>query len=803
MTKSGPDPIFRYIGKKRRTKEDPRFVMGRGRFAADIALPGMKHVALAASPHAAARIVRIDTAAALALPGVHYVLTGEEFCDACDTLQIGVDAPAVTRYALARGVVRYAGEWVAAVVADTRAIAEDAVELIEVEYETTPHVVDPEEAIRDGSPLVHPDHGSNVILHKHFVWGAVKDAFARAQHKLALRARWGRSSTVPIETFAVTAQWDAGQEILDIWASIQMPKFPDQLARALRLPGNAVRVHYDVDVGGSYGVKRGLKHTVLVGYLSKRLGVPVRLIEDRLENMRGGDAHGPDRIFDVEVAFDSDATLRALKIRAIDDVGAYAGRSPFQLGKPVTAICGPYRIAAIEYEPIAVLTNKTPEEAVRGFGQSPTNFALERTLDCVARHLGMDPIEVRRRNLIRKDQFPYRIPSGSTYDSGDYHTVLDKALATSNYPALVERRDSARRAGRLAGIGVSTCLEPNGGNSGFEPLLNPKNDTTTWMDSCVVRVDLNGAISGVMGTSSSGQGHETLVSTVIGEVLEREPASIRVVRADSLQALPSNSPVGSRMAIMLGGAAAGAARKIKETLIEIAAHNLGCTLESVEYRDGNASVRGHPDQLLTWDELIAIAHRKIHKMPPGIEPGLQAKFVWEVPTGGALPAIDNTIQIYPCYSFEAHVVYVEIDPDTAAPVLRQYVCGHDCGVMITPDIVHGMTYGGIAHGIGAALYEKFSYTQDGQLSSGTFMDYLLPSAMEVPAITIVDHCTPSPLTTFGQKGSGEAGYLGAPAAIANAVNDALAPLGARIDTLPMTHDALWHVIQSAREKETP
>ena len=785
---------FRYIGKKRRTKEDPRFVTGRGRYVADIALAGVKHVALVASPHASARIVSIKTEAALALRGVHYVLTGEEFCAATDALAIGVDAPSVVRYSLAKDVVRYAGEWVAAVVADTRAIAEDAVEVIEVEYEPTPHVIDPEEAVKDGGPLVHPAHGSNVILKKHFTWGPVTEAFARAEHKLSLRAIWGRSSTVPIETFGVAAQWDAGQQILDIWASIQMPKFPDQAARSLRLPGNAVRVHFDVDVGGSYGVKRGIKHTVLVGYLAKRLGFPVRLIEDRLENMRGGDMHGPDRIFDMQVAFDDDGTLRGLKIHALDDVGAYAGRSPFQLGKPVTAICGPYRIAAIEYEPTAVLTNKTPEEAVRGFGQAPTNFAIERTIDCVARHLNMDPIEVRRRNLIRKEEFPYLIPSGSTYDSGDYHAVLDKALAAIEYPALVKQRDDARRAGKLAGIGISTCLEPNGGNSGFEPLLNPKNDSTTWMDSCVVRVDLSGAITGVMGTSSSGQGHETLVSTVIGEVLQREPADIRVVRADSLQALPSNSPVGSRMAIMLGGAAAGAARKIKDTLIEIAAHNLQCTIESVEYRDGNASVRGHPDQKMTWDDLIAIAHRKIHQMPPGIEPGLQAKFVFEVPTGGKLPAADNTVQIYPCYSFEAHVVYVEIDADTAAPTLRKYVCGHDCGVMITPDIVHGMTYGGIAHGIGAALYEKFSYTAEGQLESGTFMDYLLPSAMEVPTIAIVDHCTPSPLTTFGQKGSGEAGYLGAPAAIANAINDALAPINARIDTLPITHDALWRTI---------
>ncbi len=788
---------FRYIGAKRRTKEDPRFVTGCGRFVADIALPGMKHVAIVASPHASARIVSIDTKAALAAPGVHYVLTGEEFCRDTDALAIGVDTPKVTRYALANGVVRYAGEWVAAVVADTRALAEDAAELIEVEYETTQHVVDPEIAVKPDSPQVHPAHGTNVLFHRRFVWGAVDEAFEKAQNKVKLRVRWGRSSTVPIETFGVAAQWDAGRELLDVWASIQMPKFPDQLARAMRLPGNAVRVHYDVDVGGSYGVKRGIKHTVLVSYLAKKLGMPVRFLEDRLENMRGGDMHGPDRLFDMQAAFDNDGTIRALKIRALDDVGAYAGRSPLQLGKPVSAICGPYRIKAVEYEPTSVMTNKTPQEAVRGFGQAPTNFALERTIDHIARHLGMDRIELRKKNLLQKEEFPYLIPSGSTYDSGDYHAVLDKALAAIDYPSIVAMRDAARKAGKLAGIGISTCLEPSGGNSAFEPLFNPKNDTTTWMDSCLVRVDLSGAITGIMGTSSAGQGHETLVSTVVGEVLERDPATVRVIRADSLNALPSNSPVGSRMAIMLGGAAAGAARIIKETLIEIAAHNLGCTIETIEYKDGNVAVRGHPEKKMLWDDLIAIAHRKYHKMPPGLEPGLQAKFVWEVPTGGTLPTADGVAQIYPCYSFETHIVYAEIDRETAKPELKRYVCGHDCGVMINPDIVHGMTYGGIAHGIGAALYEKFSYTEDGQLESGTFMDYLMPSAMEVPMVDIVDHCTPSPLTTFGQKGSGEAGYLGAPAAIANAINDALAPLNASIETLPMSQNDLWRVISAA------
>ena len=789
---------FRYIGKKRRAKEDPRFVSGRGRYVADVALPGMKHVALVASAHASARIAAIDAKAALAMPGVLAVVTGEEFCAGTDSLVTGVDAPKLTRFALARDVVRYAGEWVAAVVADTRALAEDAAERVEVDYEPLPHVIDAERAMQPGAPLVHPAHGSNVILHRKFVWGPVEEAFAKAGHRLAFRASWSRSATVPIETFGVAAQWNAGTEILDVWASIQMPKYPDQVAKALRLPGNAVRVHYDVDVGGSYGVKRGLKHTVLVGYLARKLGVPVRFIEDRLENMRGGDMQGPDRFFDMQVAFDADGTLRSWKIHAVDDVGAYAGRAPFQLGKPITAICGPYRIPAVEYDATSVLTNKTPQEAVRGFGQSPTNFAMERTLDRVAAYLKMDRIELRRKNLIRKEQFPYTIPSGSTYDSGDYHAVLDKALAAIDYPALVRARDEARKSGKLAGIGISTCLEPSGGNSAFEVLLNPKNETTTWMDSCLVRVDLAGSVTGVMNTSSSGQGHESLVSTVIGEVLERDPSTVRVVRADSLQALPSNSPVGSRMAIMLGGAAAGAARKIRETLVAIAAHNLECAPADLEYRGGDVALKGVPGRKLTWDQLVEIAHRKFHRMPPDVDPGLQATFVWEVPTGGALPDAQGRVQIYPCYSFEAHLVYVEIDPDTGKPRLGKYVCGHDCGVMINPDIVHGMTFGGIAHGIGAALYEKFSYTEDGQLAAGTFMDYLLPSAMEVPPLAIVDHCTPSPLTSFGQKGSGEAGYLGAPAAIASAVNDALAPLGASLDALPMSHLAIWNAIHNGK-----
>ncbi|MGH7036365.1 MAG: xanthine dehydrogenase family protein molybdopterin-binding subunit, partial [Stellaceae bacterium] len=699
------EPQFRYITKKRRATEDRRFIAGSGRFVADVALPGMLHVALVASPYPFARIRGIDAKAALALPGVHGVATGADLAAATEAMMSGLDAPKVKRYPLAHGMARYVGEWVAAVVAESRALAEDAAELVEVDYEPLEPVVDPEAAIRPDAPVVHPDHGSNVLFQHKWTWGPVAEDFSAAGDRLSLRARWHRSSTVPIETFGVVADWNPASRLLDVWASVQMPKYPDQLARALRLPGNAVRVHFDIDVGGSFGVKRGLKHSILTGYLARRLGAPVRLVEDRLENMRGGDAQGPDRIFDIEAAFTKDGIVRSLKIRALDDCGAHAGRAPLQLGKPVGAICGPYRVNSVEYEAISVTTNKTPQEAVRGFGQAPTNFALETTIDRIAERLKIDRVALRRANLIRAEEFPYTIPSGSTYDSGDYHAVLDKALAGADYPALAKRRDAARAAGKLAGIGIACCLEPSGGNSAFEPLFNPKNETTTWMESCSVKVDLYGAVVVTMNTSSSGQGHETLASTVVGEILERDPETIRVVRADSLNALPSNSAVGSRMAIMLGGAAAGAAKKLKAAIIAIGAHKLGATLDEVDYAEGAVRLRRDPAKHVSWDGIAEIAHRKFHELPEGMEPGLQAQHVLEVPTGGALPTADGRVQMYPCYAFETHVVYAEIDRITGQVALGPYLVGHDCGTMINPDIVHGMIYGGVAHGIGAALYD--------------------------------------------------------------------------------------------------
>ena len=792
---------FRYISSDRRVREDRRFVVGKGRFAADIALAGTRHVAIVTCPHPAARIVSVDKTAALKMPGVHYVIEGQELAAATLPLMTGLDTPNVPRRPLAVDIARYAGEWVAAVVADSRALAEDAAEAVTIEYEPLPFVLDGEEAYRSAKVLVHEAHGSNVLLDRSFVWGEVDKDFAESPRHLSLEVKWGRSSTVPIETFGVIATWDPWREMLDVYASIQMPKYPDQIAAALKIPASGVRVHYDVDVGGSYGVKRGIKHTVLVGYLTRRLGFPVRLIEDRMENMRGGDAHGPERNFDIDVAFDDRGVIRSMKMRALDNVGAYAGRSPFQLGKPVSAIVGPYRIKSVAYRAIAVMSNKTVQEAVRAFGQSPTNYAIERAVEEVANALGLDRLEVRRRNLIRHEEFPYLIPSGSTYDSGDYHAVIDKVLARADYDKLVAERDRLRAEGLLAGIGISACLEPSGGNSSFEPLLNPKNATTTWMESCRISVDLGGAIAAAMHTTSAGQGHETLVGTVVGEVLEVDPERVRVIRPDSVAALPSNTPVGSRMAIMLGGAAFHAAEKLKARLVAIAAHDMDIPVERAVYREGNVHDRTAPEARRTWAELVAIAHRHFHKLPPGVEPGLSVSHIMQVPTGGTLPTADGRVQMYPCYAFEFHLLLLAIDPDLGKPEIRRYVVGHDCGTVINPKIVRGMTMGGIAHGIGAALYEEFAYDAQGQMIAQSLMDYLLPSAHEIPEVDIVEHETPSPHTVFGQKGSGESGYLGAPAAVASGVNDALKPLGVTVNSLPMRAARLGDLIAAALEKK--
>ncbi len=791
-------PNYRYVGRRRRTQEDGRFVTGRGRFVQDVQLPAMLHVALVQSPYPRAKLVGIDVEKALTSPGIVAVVTGDELAEHVSPLLQGIDAPGVRSLPLAHGMVRYVGVWVAVVVADSRYRAEDAVELIEVDYEELPAVVDPEMAMAHDAPLVHPTHGSNVFLQKNFSWGPVEEDFAAASHQLTYRVRWGRSSGVPIETFGVVARWQESQGILDIWASIQMPQYQEQIAAALRLPMNAIRIHNDVDVGGSFGTKRGIKQTVMAGYLARKLGAPIRLIEDRLEYMSGGDAHGPDRIFDITLAYDGDGVVTSMKMRALDDLGAYPSRAVQQLGKPMTALCGPYRLGSMAYEAIAVATNKTAQVPVRGFGQAPTNYALENGIDRIARHLDLDRREVRRRNLIRHDEFPWKIPSGTNYDSGDYHAVLEKALDLADWGELMRWQAAQRDDGKLVGVGLATCLEPGGGNNIYEHMLNEKIQITGFLESVLLKVDGQGGVTIAISTHTAGQGHQTLVATIAGEELERDPDFIRVVHSDSLQALPNRGPVASRMAIMAGTATANAAKRLKARMVHIAAHDLGVSEDNIEYADGEFSVRHEPSRKLGWNEVAFIAHRQMHRMPPDLEPGLQVLQVEAVPGGGQLPNDKGEVQIYPCYSFQAHVSVVEIDRTTGSVRLCDHVVAHDCGTVINPQIVRGMIIGGIGHGVGAALYEKFDYDAEGQLLTGTLFEYNLPSVREMPPVRDIEHCTPSPLTSHGQKGSGEGGYLGAPAAIASAVNDALAPLGISIDELPMRPGDIEAALHAAK-----
>ena len=636
----------RWASRPTRIREDRRFVTGRGRYVADITPPGTLHVGLVTSPYAHARIVSIDPAEALELDGVACVLTGAELAKVTEPLRQYLSLPAVQWRPLAVEEARYAGEWVAAVVASSRAVAEDAAELVNVDYEPLDAVLDPETALGDGAPLVHTALGSNVLAHREFSWGDVAGDFARADSVSRVRVRWNRSSTVPLETFGVVASWDDDARLLDVWASVQMPQFPEQLARALRLAGNQVRVHFDVDVGGSYGVKRGIKHAVLAGHLSTLLHAPVKLIEDRAENMHGGDFHGPDRIFDVELACTADGDFTSIKIAVIDDEGAFPGRSPLQLAKPIGAIVGPYRIGSAAYTATAVATNKTGQVAVRGFGQAPTNYAIESAVDAAARTLGMDRLAIRRRNFIRPDEFPYRIPSGTEYDSGDYPAVLDKltgiagTTAQPGLAALEQRRDELREAGKLAGIGVATCLEPSGGNAIFENVMNPANDKTTFPEGCRLRVDADGAVTAIVSIASAGQGHETMVATLVAEELGRDPDSIMVVRADSLTGMPSQSPVGSRMTIVLGEAIRGAAAELKLKLCRIGAHILGVDVDQVGYLDGAVATRS--GKSLGWAELADIALRKQHLMPPGEQPGLEVVHVAHTPRSGNLAGPDGT-----------------------------------------------------------------------------------------------------------------------------------------------------------------
>ncbi|MBV9894741.1 MAG: xanthine dehydrogenase family protein molybdopterin-binding subunit [Chloroflexi bacterium] len=777
MASAQTERKFTYIGQPMPVIEDRRFVRGRGRYINDLELPGMLHVAIVPAPVAHARLTSVDVSGALKRPGVVTAFAGAEIQRWMKPIpQEFINLPDVHWYPLVIDKIRVAGEWIAAVVGTSRAAAEDAAEAVDFQYEELPPVVDPEEALRPGAAVLHESMGSNLAAHESQTFGDVAGAFARADHVFEYRYRWHRHSGVPLETFGcVAAPRPDGS--LDIWASQQNPGIQQEMMNNLDLP--SARVHMDIDIGGSYGSKRGKKQMYIAAVAALMTEHPVKFMEDRVENLVSGDNHGSDRVYYTRVAVSNDGILQALDIYAIEDVGAYGGRAGIR--KPITALNGPYRIPNIRYGGDLVFTCKTNQVPFRGNGQAPHNFMLERTMDLLARDLGIDRIELRLKNYIRKDEFPYATPSGSVYDSGDYETAMNRLLEESNLAELRDEQAKARAQGRLVGIGIAGCLEPSG-----TPTGGP--------EGARIEIDQRGRVVATIGFQSAGQSHETMVTQIVCDELGVDPSNVLVERQSGMGGIVGGATTGSRMTLMLGGALHQTAAKVRAKLRRLAAHAFEVDESDIVVDGSRYSVAGDPARSKGLKELAALAYPRREAgqaLPYGMEPGLVEHSVY----GG--PKMDAGERFFPSYAFDFHLVMVEIDPATYALQFRRYVVVHDCGTIINPLVVEGFVFGGIGHGVGGALYEHFAYDENGMLVTASFMDYLIPTASEVPHVELHTMETPSPVHPFGAKGTAEGSYMTAPAAIASAVEDALAPFNARIVEVPITPVMLHQLITLA------
>jgi 2-furoyl-CoA dehydrogenase large subunit len=779
---TGTRSRYRYVGRPMPVIEDRRFVRGRGRYINDLAMPAMLHLAVVPAPVAHARLLGVDAAEALASPGVVAVLTGADLVEMMEPVPQELALPEVIWYPLAVDKIRYAGEWVAAVVATSRAAAEDAAELVVIDFDELEPLVDPRRAMRPDAALLHEAQGTNVVWNERHTWGDVDGEFASADHVYEYSYRWNRHSGVPLETFGAIAQVDQ-TGILEIWASHQNPDIQQEAVRVMRTP--KVKVHMDIDIGGSYGSKRGRKQMYLTAAAAIRARRPVKFMEDRIENMQAGDGHGPDRYYTVKVAASAEGMVRALDIDVIEDLGAYCGRGPRQITKPTSAVVGPYRIPAVRYGGYGVLTCKTNQVPFRGAGQSPHNFAIERTMDLLARDLGIDRVELRLRNYIQPEQFPYEIPGGAIYDSGNYPGAAELAIKQARFEDLLAEQAEARAAGRLYGIGTAGGIEPGGAAAEHG-------------EGVRIEVDATGHVVATIGFQSAGQAHESMVTQLVCEELGVEIEDVIVQRGHGLGGIYAGAPTGSRMTQMLGTSIYQCAKKVRAKLTAIAAFTLEVEPDEIEIDGTTYRVAADPAKAMTWKQLAKTAYGPRLKNPPGMEPGIVELNVYAGPDIVTKRKLTTGAKQFPTYAFDFHVVVAEVDPDTCEITLRKYLVVHDCGTVLNPLVVDGFVYGGIGHGIGGAMYENFAYDENGQLLAVSFMDYLMPTAAEVPTVELHEQCTPTPLHPYGAKGAAEGAYMTAPAAIASAIEDAVAPLGVRITEVPITPQLIFDSMMAAR-----
>jgi 2-furoyl-CoA dehydrogenase large subunit len=796
--------MTRWIGQPLPRREDLPLLTGRGQFVDDVQVANPLHVAFTRSPWAHAEIRSVDLTAALAAPGVAAAISGAELPGLTEPFAAGITHQ-LAYYAMAVDRARYAGEPIAAVAAESRYLAEDAAELVTADYEPLDAVVTVEDALDAARPVLHQHVGSNVVVDRTLRYGDPDAAFARADLVVTETLRWERYSSTPIETYGVVADYEPASGLLTMWANFMGPMtLLPVLARSLRMPEAKLRVIVPRDIGGSFGIKSSLfPYMTVLALLAMRVGRPVKWVEDRAEHLIGS-SHQPDRVGTRELALTKDGEIIGLRAHVVDNLGAYVrAPEPATTYRPLGNYVGPYRVRDVELHLVDVVSNKVPTGPNRGYGCQQIYLETERTLDEAAQQLGLDPAEIRRRNLIRSDAFPYETPTGGLYDSGDYPRVLELALETAGYADLRAMQEEARADGRLVGIGIALAVDPSISNMGYitvalppevrqAPGYNPKSGAADWAQ---VRVNASGKVVVTMGTAPQGQGHETAVAQVIADELGLTPDDISTVDAfDSHTSVwsVSSGSYSSRFAGIGAGAARKAAGVVKRQILDIGAALLEASADDLELVDGEARVKGSPDRSVSLRRIAGVAHWDPHGLPEGMTAGIQSSEVFNVPTS-APPTDDDRINSSHAYGFVAEVVAVEIDPVTWGVTILKYASAHDAGTIINPKLVEGQTYGSALHGLGGALLEEFRWDEDGQFLTGTFADYRCLTAAEAPRIAAAHIETPSPFTPVGAKGCGESSSETAPAAVANAVTDALRPLGLKPSHLPLTPARLWEL----------
>lgn len=786
-----------YVGQPLARIEDPALVTGRGRFLDDLdPLPGTLVAAVVRSPHPHARIRGVDLERARRHPGVAAVIGPEEVLETLRPFPLSLKTP-MPYYPTGTDKVRFVGEPVAVVVATDRYTAEDAAELVHIDYELLPAVVETADAVREDAPLLHDSAGSNIASDRLFDFGEVDSAFEAAAHVVTGEYSFPRYSSTPMECYSVISEWreEAGGPQVTAWSNFHGPfSMVPVLAGALGIGAAQLRLIIPQDNGGSFGIKAGIyPYVALMAVASKYAGRPVRWTEDRIEHLLASSA-GSDRVMRFSAAVDAEGIVRALDVDFRENVGAYLRPpEPATLYRCFGNITGAYRIDNVRLRSRAVVTNKAPTGLNRGFGGQQLYFGLERLMDRIARTLGQDPAELRRRNLVPTAAFPYATPTGGIYDSGDYEQAVAKVLESSRYQQLRKEQEEARARGELVGTGIALAVEPSATNIGYVGLATPAEERPPGRgksgstEHVRVTVDPFGTVSVLLGTVPQGQGHATVARQVVadrlGLPLEKVVPKVDM-DTDSTPWTVTSGSYSSRFSPLLTSALVEAADRVAETIKVAAGVLLEAPPQDLELDGGMVRVAGAEERSVAFRHAAGLVHWDPGALPDGVDAQLYAEAAFTPPESTA-PSRTDQINSSLCYGFVAEVIQVRIDPETYEISIQQVNAVHDAGTVLNPLLIEGQVHGAMVHGLGGALYEEMSYTDSGQPTS-TFMDYLVPTSAEADFPLTGDRVvTPSPVTKLGAKGSGEGSSMSFPAAVASAVEDALSVHGIEITALPL------------------